>query len=94
MLAKGRCALVIADTLPYECCTSRDPDRWIHAQRKLMQCPHSVEVWTHTGEILRAEIQSAAPASTRVDQPLTEQTRKWFKTQQTYVPDDLRVLGQ
>jgi hypothetical protein len=93
MLAKMGCTLVMADSLSYECCTSGEADRWLHVQRKLMTCPDAVEVWRHSGELLRDEVGSNAPTADPADGELTCRTREWFRSGRTYVPPDLASLA-
>lgn len=92
MLAKAGCSLVMIDSLPFELCTSQNENRWLHVQKKLMQCPDSIEVWTHTGEMLKAEVEANKATESPTDAELTERTVSWFRSGRTYVPPDIKQI--
>lgn len=92
-LRKCGCRIVMIDTLPYEICTSGDPNDWRHGQKQLMYCHDAVEVWQHIGELLRWEVQNGTPIPGPCDCEATDRTRKWFKSRQVFVPDDLAELA-
>jgi hypothetical protein len=92
MLAKAGCSLVMIDSLPFELCTSKQENRWLHVQKKLMQCADHIEVWTHTGELLKAEVEENRPTASPIDEVLTEQTRAWFLSGRPYVPENIKEI--
>ena len=86
------CTFVLTDTLVYELCTGSRDTLWSEAQRKLWEFADAIEVWRHTGELLKDEIATQAPVSSPLDDDLTTRTRYWFQRRTEQVPDDLRSL--
>jgi len=88
------CTFVLTDTLVYELCTGSRDSMWAEAQRKLFQFADSIEVWRHTGELLKEELAAKQPVEHPLDKVLTVRTRHWFGNRTEQVPDDLRTIAE
>ncbi len=86
------CTFVLTDTLVYELCTGSRDTLWSEAQRKLWEFADAIEVWRHTGELLKEELTAKAPVGGPFDKSLTERTRYWFGKRSEQAPDELRSL--
>jgi DUF2934 family protein len=87
------CTFILTDTLVYELCTGSRDSLWAEAQRKLFEFADSIEVWQHTGELLRDELAAKSPLRHPVDKELTKRTRHWLGRRTEQVPSDLRSLA-
>jgi len=88
------CTFVLTDTLVYELCTGSRDSMWAEGQRKLFDFADSIEVWRHTGELLKEELAAKRPVGHPFDKNLTDRTRSWFARRTEYVPDDLRAIAE
>lgn len=86
------CTFVLTDTLVYELCTGRRESLWIETQRKLWEFADTIEVWRHTGGLIKDEISAQAPVESPLSEELTNRMRSWLQRRIEYVPDDLQSL--
>src|SRR4051812_38828183 len=87
------CTFVLTDTLVYELCTGSRDTLWGEAQRKLWEFADVIEVWRHTGELLKDEVAMQAPLGSPCDDELTALTKYWFQRRTEQAPDDLRSIA-
>jgi hypothetical protein len=87
------CTFVLTDTLVYELCTGSRNTLWSEAQRKLWEFADTIEVWRHTGELLKGEITMQVPVELPLDDDLTARTRYWFQKRTEQAPEDLRSIA-
>lgn len=88
------CTFILSDTLVYELCTGSRDSMWVEAQRKLFGFADSIEVWRHTGELLKEELATKKPVGHPFDKNLTDRTRHWFAKGTEYVPADLGGIAE
>ena len=98
-LKDAGCVFVLTDTLIYELCTNIDKktqrnDQWPAIQRKLFPFADRIEIWRHTADILRIEIETQRPINSPINEAVTEGFRTWFQTGQSYVQSDLEAIGK
>jgi hypothetical protein len=67
---------------------------WVEAQRKLFDFANSIEVWRHTGELLKEELATKRPVAHPFDKNFTDRTKHWFGKRTEHVPDDLRGIAE
>jgi hypothetical protein len=91
-LREGGCVFVLTDTLLYELCTGKRDTMWLEVQRKLFDFPDDIEVWRHTAELLKEELDQKRPVLGPYSEELTERTRDWFRSRQQYAPPDLKEV--
>lgn len=87
-------SFVLTDTLLYEFGTDARAPQWPAAQRKLFHIADNVEVWHHTADLLRIEIEQQRPVKSPVDRDATQRVREWFRGGDIYVPPNLATIGQ
>jgi hypothetical protein len=87
------CTFVLTDTLVYELCTGSRNTLWSEAQRKLWEFADAIEVWRHTGELLKDEVATQAPQGSPLDDELTVRTKHWLQRRTEQVPVDLRSIA-
>src|SRR3954465_5711312 len=68
------CTFVLTDTLVYELCTGSRDTLWNEAQRKLRVLADVIEVWRHTGELLKDEVVTQTPVASPLDEEMTART--------------------
>ena len=88
------CTFILTDTLVYELCTGSRDTHWSEAQRKLWEFADAIEVWRHTGELLKEELATKKPVGHPVDKDLTDRTKSWFGRRTEHVPGDLQSIAE
>lgn len=88
------CTFILTDMLVYELCTGSHDSMWAEAQRKLFDFTDSIEVWRHTGELLKDELVSKTPVGHPFDKKLTERTHHWLGQRTKQAPADLRSIAE
>ncbi|MDW8224396.1 MAG: hypothetical protein RMJ82_15755, partial [Gemmatales bacterium] len=65
---------------------------WAEAQGKLFDFADNIEVWRHTGELLREELTLKKPVAHPCDKELTDRTKYWLGRRTVQLPNDLRTI--
>ena len=94
LLCDSGAVLVLTDTLIYEFCTDSKTTQWPATQRKLFPIAEKIEVWRHSAELLKLEIEHQRPVPSPLDQESTLRVREWFNGGEVYVPPNMETLGQ
>lgn len=92
-LKDAGCVFILTDTLIYELCTDSNKKQWPAIQRKLFPFADCIEIWRHTADLLRTEIETQKPTDSPINKTATERFRAWFQSGQSYVQSDLEAIG-
>lgn len=87
------CTFVIIDTLVYEYGDGKRKGMVNEVLDKLAAFADSIEVWQHTGELLKHELRSKQPVASPVDRCSTDRMRALLRGSETINPDDTSYVN-
>lgn len=84
--------IVLIDTLPYELCTTDDPNQWPASQNKLKAGVNAIEVWQHVPPMYKFELEQNRPYGDPLDAERTERMQEMIANNPHYQPPDMGKL--
>ena len=83
--------IVLIDTLPYELCTTDDPNQWPASQNKLKAGVNAIEVWQHVPPMYKFELELNRPYGDPLRRKTTLNWIKGIANNSLQRPDDREV---
>ena len=83
--------IVLIDTLPYELCTTDDPNQWPASMNKLKAGVNAIEVWQHVPPMYKIELEQNRPYGDPLRRKTTLNWIKGIANNSLQRPDDREV---